>query len=236
MKAFRNVTLLSLSLAALALMAAVPAAYADTLPESGSTTQTVVQSVPNMGTINIAQFNIPGNTLESVQVIMSIGPAEDNFSTYGVTYSGPSPATITTFDTFANYFLNALTIPTLDLSVSGVDSIPGGLIVPDGYSNTIGPVFLTGNSVSEYVSTAGWVGSGDVTFTLTGSASSGYLGTIPSGGNLALSPNTEGDASVEVIYTYTDNPPVPEPNTLVMFGTGLLGLAGMLRYKYLHSR
>jgi hypothetical protein len=28
----------------------------------------------------------------------------------------------------------------------------------------------------------------------------------------------------------------PEPSSLIMFGTGLLGLAGMLRYKFTHSR
>jgi hypothetical protein len=49
-----------------------------------------------------------------------------------------------------------------------------------------------------------------------------------SGGNYGTNSSTWGiDVSAN---------PTPEPSTLVMFGTGLLGLAGMLRRKFMQSR
>jgi hypothetical protein len=46
---------------------------------------------------------------------------------------------------------------------------------------------------------------------------------------------TSGGGNVEVIYTYS-NTITPEPGTLTLFGTGLLGLAGMLRRKFMQAR
>jgi hypothetical protein len=45
---------------------------------------------------------------------------------------------------------------------------------------------------------------------------------------------TSAGGAVKIDYNYSGNPPpgVPEPGTLSLFGTGLLGLAGMLRQKF----
>jgi hypothetical protein len=54
------------------------------------------------------------------------------------------------------------------------------------------------------------------------------------GGNLTPSQITNAGVDVSITYDYTNpGPPViPEPSTLSLFGSGLLGLAGMLRYKF----
>jgi hypothetical protein len=75
-------------------------------------------------------------------------------------------------------------------------------------------------------------GSGDVYFYLAGSAGATWT---TSGGNISTNQVTSGGGNVEVIYTYS-NTITPEPGTLTLFGTGLLGLAGMLRRKFMQAR
>jgi hypothetical protein len=42
---------------------------------------------------------------------------------------------------------------------------------------------------------------------------------------------TTGSSTWGIDITSEEAPPVPEPGTLILFGSGLLGLAGMLRRK-----
>ena len=182
-----------------------------------------------MGTIDVAQFDPSLGTLNSVEVILSGNGSTDYF----VSYSGTGPGTVSSFSTTAHLYVNALSIPTLNLSLSGTDDLsssPVSLNNGDTYDSGFQPII--GSAVNETVGTTGWIGLGDVTFTLTGMANSGYLGNIPSGGALTLAPTTEGAAGVEVVYTYDAGGVTPEPGTLTLFGTGLLGLAGMLRRKF----
>jgi len=78
-----------------------------------------------------------------------------------------------------------------------------------------------------------FIGLGNVTFDLAAIATTT---TSSTGGNFTAGQITDADGGVTVTYDYSPPPVIPEPGTLSLFGTGLLGLAGMLRYKFMKSR
>ena len=55
--------------------------------------------------------------------------------------------------------------------------------------------------------------------------------SLGSGGNVDWSVNTYAKAELEVVYGYTPQVPVPEPATILLFGIGVLGAAGISRRK-----
>lgn len=76
-------------------------------------------------------------------------------------------------------------------------------------------------------------GSGDTDF-LFGTSTEQIING--GGGNFVYSGVTTAGGYVEITYDYSNTPNVPEPDSLLLFGTGLLGLAGALRYKFVKSR
>jgi hypothetical protein len=237
MKDFRYLALLPLSIAVLALVAVAPAAYADTVTVSASVPDTT--SINTVSSLSVDQFYsapgiVAGDTLTGVELILS----GDGTTVYSVTYSGTGTATVSEFSTLASLNLTS-SVPTITLSLSGTDILSPVTSLTNGQGFTSTPQSIIGSSVNSFpLPTTPFDGSGLFTFTLSGSANSGDLSDIPSGGTLSLSPTTEAGGTIEAIYTY-DTPggsTTPEPGTLLMFGTGLLGLAGMLRFKYLQAR
>jgi hypothetical protein len=91
--------------------------------------------------------------------------------------------------------------------------ISSGLFAP-ATPETIGPVF----------------GGGDVGDSCYGSSTPcpGYIET--SKGNLYITSFDSNSAIGEEIFTVT-----PEPSTFVLFGTGILGLAGAMRRRFSHT-
>lgn len=101
------------------------------------------------------------------------------------------------------------------LSVSG-PTIGSGVTTTDYFFNT--PLFLTGSGTS----------GGMLLFSVSlpnGAPFGDYIGTIDIyGGTGAYDYNLIGAETFEITYT-------PEPGTWVLLGTGLLLLAGLIRYR-----
>ena len=81
-----------------------------------------------------------------------------------------------------------------------------------------GPV--GGNSVLDFVMST----YSSTTFTTNGS------------NNLAAVYSELAGGTIQITYDYNGTPIIPEPTTLILFGTGLMGLAGAVRYKFMKSR
>ena len=245
MKAFRTTALTSLSLVALALVAAVPAAYADTLDVYGTPAVNDSNSITNPVPITVAQFNnvtgiYAGDTLNSVEVILSgNGSTDYNYELIALTgYVTGSNAHITALTTTASLTLTGNSVNET-LTINGTDSIPGGATfnTSSGLLTYQGGNLL-GTTIDAYPSITGFAGTGTLGFTLDGGASTNYIGSAPNDSLVAVGGSTDAGATVEVIYDYSTPGPgnTPEPGTLTLFGTGLLGLAGMLRSKFLQAR
>jgi hypothetical protein len=71
-----------------------------------------------------------------------------------------------------------------------------------------------------------------VSFALSGTSPVFYTGSVSTGYLAAVGGTTDAGGYATVTYDY--NPPsgTPEPGTLTLFGTGLLGLAGLVRRKF----
>jgi hypothetical protein len=235
MKAIRNITIFSLSIA---LLAVAPAAKADSY--------TIAPAPTNFSgtTLNVAQFNSSLGTLNSVDIIFTAGGTTD--ITASTTTS--QAATISQLFTTAGAQLTDSSLGiVLTESLNGQALVNGS---PIGLFNTLnlagnssydsGSLTLTGNAVSDLGITSdlsAFIGSGDLDFLLAGNAVTTESYT---GGNISTSQSTDVGAGVQVTYNYTPNqqPPssTPEPGTLILFGTGLLAMAGMLRYKFMQAR
>jgi hypothetical protein len=246
MKAFRNVTLLSLSVAALAL-AASPLAYAGSVSFTSIETNASDNLSGELVNPAIYQFNnttgtYAGDTLNSV-VISFVGSgvttltatnSDANNASTGVGVTSTTTvildSTVGSIDSLliANAFKDTMTSSVSGQTVAATKTVtwgPNAMTSAGGKTATI----TSGLSLFEGISSLGF----DLNSTTF--VSSGATGGSFSAGQVG---NGSG-GTVEVTYNYSTPgpvPTVPEPGTLTLFGTGLLGLAGMLRSKFLASR
>lgn len=231
MKAFRCVALTSLTLTALALVAASPAAYADSYTVNAQPTNF------SGTTLNVAQFNPSLGTLTSVDITLS------GFGTTDISASETlniATSVNTLFTSVALQLTDPSVALTVNQSLTGQPLVGGSpissfnplAIAPLGTYDS-GALALSGTETQHLGITSdlsGYIGFGNLVFDLAGIANTTESF---SGGNLNTSQTTSAGADITVTYNYSQGPPpVPEPGTLTLFGTGLLGLAGMLRSKF----
>jgi hypothetical protein len=226
MKTLRN-TFILLSIVALALIVA-PVAMADDI-QSGNITYTTTDfsGLP----IAVSQFDPALGTLTSVTITLTGGNLAST-SVYNPTVSTIDVTDLTenTKLTLTNSLIGVGTLKeTLSLdygafNVNSLDTVYFGTPTPDSYSGTPVPESVASAYFGQFI------GNGNVDFAVT--SLSGY--EVSGGGNNAnINIINQDDATVTIDYGYSENPPgIPEPGTLTLFGTGLLGLAGMLRHKF----
>jgi hypothetical protein len=214
---------------------------------------------PPTGSAFLQEFNPSLGTLESVTITLEASGGT-NFST--IKNTSASSTTFVAYES-STVWLDDLNNSTIDTNLLG-DGSPStnyltnqtqGQIffnshtyLPDGESG--GTTLAAGATTSasatssddEFVTTtdptwlAAFVGVGDLDIVLSTLSGGGYYAT--GGANINIVETTQAGGTVKVEYDYSGGPPppVPEPGTLGLFGTGLLGLAGLLRFRFMKSK
>jgi len=111
---------------------------------------------------------------------------------------------------------------------AGTPTIHYNPYTPGSAFLTVGPLTATIQSLTETTTTP----AGHTVYGFSGTAlfaSAGYLDTP---GSFTFSTQDSGPVTFSATALTTGRSPVPEPSTLALFGTGALGLAGLVSKKF----
>jgi hypothetical protein len=232
MKTLRNSSLITLATVALALIVATPVAKASDLIYVVSFPSTATNfGATDLGLIPL--FDSSLGTLNSITLTFAGGVT----GTIQFTNNGTDPSNVSGHDngtltlTSSNVDLGLLFPSPLNVTTNTVTDtlLASGTTGPlHAVNGTNGGTSVSVNAVDFSVLEAVGGGTIDDLFFVAGNGSS----TVSAGnGDGDAVYTTDAAAALKIDYNYGGSP-VPEPGTLSLFGTGLLGLAGMLRHKF----
>lgn len=129
-------------------------------------------------------------------------------------------------DLSAGFTLPMPTFITTLATTGGFTSLASGDLLDLGTTSENGSFGLT---LTDAADIAAFIGAGSFTVNCNTLSSSNFTG---GGGNIDTNQITTGACGAEVVYTYSsDVATVSEPLTMWLFGAGLLGFAGMRRFR-----
>jgi hypothetical protein len=159
-----------------------------------------------------AGLSLTGSTLISVSNYFGVSTMGSNLGTVSFTTGALLTGSLATGGTFSSAG------STFSIAGNGINGVPLGAIFTGAFTSDI-TLIESGTSLHSY----GLFGVVSGTLSTGGTATGPVVLNFVTGKGWMGEPVTIGSVDTTVV--------VPEPGTLGLFGTGLIGLAGMIRRK-----
>ena len=165
-------------------------------------------------------------------------PMSGQFSIQGTVTNDPIntvlsfvPSTVETgFGTQTGTFATLLT--NNEHASAGTPTIDYNPYVPGSAFLTVGPLTVTIESLTDTITTP----NGHTVFGFSGTADFSAAGYLTTPGSFTFSTQDSGPVTFSATAITTSSAVTPEPTSLLLFGTGALGLAGLASRKFSHIK